>query len=246
MFWPDVVSLKQFYLTPCGGYAAQLMRSAIRRVWPNARGEAIGAVGYGVPYLIPYADEAATTLAVMPAGQGVMAWPATGANRAVLADETMLPLADASLDRLLLVHVLEHTEEPRALLDECWRVLSPGGRLLVLVPNRRGLWVRALDGPFAYGHGYSVAQLKSLLTEQRFTMTDQAYALYLPPTQRGWWLRAARFIEGLGTAIFLGARRRDSDGSGKAALCARHAQEHAPPPAARHASRRAYYCIQAG
>lgn len=106
------------------------------------------------------------------------------------------------MQRILLVHALEHTEAPRALLDECWRVLEPGGRLLVVVPNRKGLWVRSSVGPFGSGRGFSPWQLRSLLTEQRFTPADHAYALYIPPTQRSWWLRAARFIEGFGRQWF--------------------------------------------
>ncbi len=202
MFWPDVVGLKQFYASPCGTYAAQLIRLAIRRMWPEARGESLLGIGYAVPYLVPYLQEAERVLALMPASQGVLHWPATGPNRTLLADETLLPLRDGQLERVLLVHVLEHAEHPRALLDECWRVLAPGGKLLMVVPNRRGLWVRAADGPFAFGRGFSPWQLKSLLSEQRFTFTQGAYALYLPPSQRGWWLRAARLIEGIGRRWF--------------------------------------------
>lgn len=202
MFWPDVVGLKYFYASPAGGYAAQLIRLAVRRIWPSAAGEVMLGIGYAAPYLVPYLLEAGHLLAVMPASQGVVPWPATGANRTLLADETLLPLRDGALDRILLVHVLEHTEQPRALLDECWRVLAPGGKLLMVVPNRRGLWVRAAEGPFAFGRGFSPWQIKSLLSDQRFTFTQGAYALWLPPTQRPWVLKAARFIEGLGRQWF--------------------------------------------
>ncbi len=206
MFWPDVVGLKHFYASPAGGYAAQLIRLAVRRLWPVAKGEAMLGIGYAAPYLVPYLAEADHLLAVMPASQGVVPWPAPssggGANRTLLSDETMLPLRDGALDRILLVHVLEHTEQPRALLDECWRVLAPGGKILIIVPNRRGLWVRAAEGPFAFGRGFSPWQVKSLLSDQRFTFTQGAYALWLPPTQRPWVLKAARFIEGFGRQWF--------------------------------------------
>ncbi len=52
--------------------------------------------------------------------------------RAVLADlDEPLPFADASLDRVTSVNVAEHLADPRAHVADCYRVLRPGG-LLVL------------------------------------------------------------------------------------------------------------------
>jgi SAM-dependent methyltransferase len=53
----------------------------------------------------------------------------------VLADAgRSLPFADASVDRLFAVHVLEHLPDYLPLLDECHRVLRPDGVLHVLGP----------------------------------------------------------------------------------------------------------------
>jgi SAM-dependent methyltransferase len=49
-------------------------------------------------------------------------------------DGETLPFPDASFDTVLSVQVLEHTPEPRALMAEMCRVLSPGGTLVVCVP----------------------------------------------------------------------------------------------------------------
>ena len=52
--------------------------------------------------------------------------------RAVLADlDEPLPFADGSLDRVTSVNVAEHLADPRGHVAECYRVLRPGG-LLVL------------------------------------------------------------------------------------------------------------------
>src|SRR5579884_4130658 len=48
--------------------------------------------------------------------------------------ERDLPFPDGSLDLVLVVDVLEHVDDPRHLLAEAARVLSPGGRLLAFVP----------------------------------------------------------------------------------------------------------------
>lgn len=51
------------------------------------------------------------------------------------ADGYHLPFADESFALILLVAVLEHTSEPSRLLQEARRVLKPGGRVLIVVPN---------------------------------------------------------------------------------------------------------------
>jgi len=49
-----------------------------------------------------------------------------------------IPLADASMDRVLCIGVLHHLEDPQVGLKELWRVLKPGGML--------GLWVYGREG----------------------------------------------------------------------------------------------------
>jgi SAM-dependent methyltransferase len=52
--------------------------------------------------------------------------------RSVMADlDEPLPFADAALDRVVSVNVAEHLADPRAHVADCFRVLRPGG-LLVL------------------------------------------------------------------------------------------------------------------
>ena len=47
-----------------------------------------------------------------------------------------------SAECMLSVHGLEHVEARHDYLREIWRVLMPQGRVIVVVPNRRGAWVR--------------------------------------------------------------------------------------------------------
>ena len=53
----------------------------------------------------------------------------------------ILPYADGSMDICVLQHVLEHVGcgEGNQMLKDCWRVLKPGGSLLVFVPNMMAL-----------------------------------------------------------------------------------------------------------
>jgi 2-polyprenyl-3-methyl-5-hydroxy-6-metoxy-1,4-benzoquinol methylase len=50
-----------------------------------------------------------------------------------------LPYDDASFDVLSCLEGIEHLEDQFAFIRECWRVLRPGGRLLVSTPNILGL-----------------------------------------------------------------------------------------------------------
>jgi SAM-dependent methyltransferase len=54
----------------------------------------------------------------------------------VRGDLTALPFADAAFDLVVCKHVLEHLERPASAIQELARVLRPGGRLLILTPNR--------------------------------------------------------------------------------------------------------------
>jgi hypothetical protein len=97
----------------------------------------------------------------------------------------------------LLVHALEFTEESRELLREVWRVMSGSARLLILVPNRAGLWARTERSPFGQGRPFSPSQLGQLLRETQFTPTSYRCALYLPPTRSRLLLRLASPLERL-------------------------------------------------
>ena len=113
-----------------------------------------------------------------------MAWPESGGRQVALADDGVLPLPDGCIDRILIVHGLEFSEQRRPMLEEVWRVMRPDGRILVLVPNRHGLWARAEATPFGHGSPFSASQLARLLREHRFAPVASGAMLFLPPT--GW------------------------------------------------------------
>jgi SAM-dependent methyltransferase len=137
----------------------------------------------------------------MPAGQGVIKWPTARPALAALVEEYDLPLLDLSVDRVILVHALEMSDDAPSLLREIWRVLAPGGRLLLVIPNRRGLWARMDTTPFGYGRPYSRSQILHLLRETSFTPTSWGEALYMPPIPRGWLIRLAVAWERTGRTI---------------------------------------------
>src|SRR5579864_5657457 len=198
----DVVDLRDFYRSPLGQIARRMIRRAIQQVWPDLRGMRLLGIGYATPFLAAIGSETERTLAVMPASLGVLRWPAEGGNRVTLAEEGELPFADYSIDRVLLVHALETSEEVRAMLKEVWRVLAGGGRLLIVAPNRRGIWARLDRTPFGSGRPYTFSQLSQLLRDEQFTPIGADAALFIPPARHRMMLRSAAAWERIGKRWF--------------------------------------------
>jgi SAM-dependent methyltransferase len=197
----DVVDLRSFYAGPLGGVAQRLVMAAIRRRWTSLAGMGVLGLGYATPFLDELREEAGRTLAFMPARQGVVAWPPGLLSLASLVEPTDLPLRDGVLDRLLLVHALENSDDPAGLMNEIWRVLAPGGYLMIIVPNRRGPWARQDTTPFGQGRPYSRRQLTDLLRSALFTPTYWGDALHMPPSRLQFMLRSARAWERLGSTL---------------------------------------------
>ncbi|GAB4383840.1 class I SAM-dependent methyltransferase [Albidovulum sp.] len=195
----DVLDLRNFYYrTPLGRVAQKVIRDQLVAFWPPAKGQTVVGFGFAVPLLRPYLADARRVIGLMPGPQGVMPWPAGQDNVSVLCEDAQWPLETGMVDRLVLLHGLETSENPTALLEECWRVLGPGGRAMFIVPNRSGLWSRSDKTPFGYGRPYSMSQLDAQLRRHSFAAERQAAALYALPSQRRFWLRTAPIWERLG------------------------------------------------
>lgn len=204
--WIDIIDLREFYASPMGRAVRRLIGQRLRTLWPAQTaptpGQRMLGLGFVTPYLNLFEGEASHIVAAMPAGQGVMSWPDPSANRVALTDEQALPFPDRTFDRLVLVHCIEGCPELRAMMRECWRVLADGGRLIVVVANRRSLWSRVEASPFAQGRPYSMSQIARLLRENMFVPLQTATALFIPPL--GWRMfgRFAYSLERLGAKWF--------------------------------------------
>jgi SAM-dependent methyltransferase len=198
----DVSDLKGFYDLQLGQVARQLIRKRIHQLWPSVRGQVVLGLGYATPYLRPLQAEAQRVMAMMPAQQGVLAWPQESGSLTALVEETDLPLPDASVDRVILVHMLETSEARRRLLRQIWRVLSGEGRLIVIAPNRASLWAQFETTPFGHGTPFSRAQLHRLLTDSMFTPVNYANCLYFPPFGARQLLRDGLRWEAIGSRLW--------------------------------------------
>ena len=196
-----VTDLRDFYARPLGQLVRRLLLARIRARWRHLEGETLIGLGFPSPYLGAFRSEAQRIGSFMPAGQGALVWPNSGPRLSVLVDEEQLPLADSSVNRLLAVHCLEVAERTRPLLREMWRVLAPEGRLLMVVPNRSGVWARLDTTPFGQGRPYSRGQLQRLLGEALFTPLDWTNALHVPPIEWQMVLKSATAFERVGSRL---------------------------------------------
>lgn len=200
--------LRNFYYRNTLGRSAQAsLRKRIADIWPHAKGQTVLGFGFAVPVLRPYLKEARRVIAMMPAQQGVSAWPTNASNICFLGHESFWPIDTGQVDRLILLHALELSDRPDVLLEEAQRVLGPGGRALIIVPNRAGLWARSENTPFGSGRPYSISQIEARLSPHGFLVEQYASALYHMPTRRRLWLRAAPVFEHIGhklSPIFAG------------------------------------------
>ncbi len=191
----SIYDLKDFYNDDPGAVVQGILRNHISKWWPDVTGQRVVGIGFASPYLDMFLPTAERCFAVMPAGQGIHPWPEQGKNLTVLAEESELPLETNSVDRILLIHSLEFAELMRSNLQEIWRVLKSNGRLLVVAPNRMGLWARADWSPFGQGTPYSLDQLRWFLRDNLFVYERHRQALFMPPLKAQLAYRSAATLE---------------------------------------------------
>jgi SAM-dependent methyltransferase len=199
----DVVDLRDFYTAPVGQMVARHLSPVIRSLVRTDAGSRVLGFGFPTPYL-GVIDAAERVLAFMPAGQGVIDWPSGSASgsAAALVDEDSLPLPDSSIDLVILVHGLEMSDRPNALMAELRRVLASGGRLIVVVPNRQGPWASTDLSPFGFGRPYSRGQLRQLFAEVGFEAETWTTGLHMAPASWRPLLGAARAFDRIGRLVW--------------------------------------------
>lgn len=197
----DVVELREFYASGLGQSAQErIARVLMPRIRPHA-GQMVLGLGFAHPYLEGVADPGVVSLSFMLARQGVIHWPTNEAVRAALVDECDLPLLESVADHVVVVHGLELSDDPLAMLQEIWRVMAPQGKLTLVIPNRRGLWSASDASPFGHGQPFSRSQITNLLKEARFSVTWSKEALVMPPFSAPALLKMAGVLEGVGTRV---------------------------------------------
>ena len=149
--------------------------------WANSQ----GADTYGVDISAPIVAQARKAFDVAPGGEPRL--------HDAVGDVRDLPFPDASFDAIYSMGTIEHFEETERAVGEIARVLKPGGRAIIGVPNRhdpflRPLLVTILQAVGLYGYGYeksySRRALKRMLEDAGLNVVAETAILFIPG-----WLR---------------------------------------------------------
>ena len=144
-----------------------------------------GAHAYGIDISAPTVTQA---YAAFDTGPG-----AGNRLRGVVGDVRSLPFRGASFDAIYSMGTIEHFDETERAVEEMARVLTPGGRAIVGVPNRydpflRPLLATLLQALGLYGYGYeksySRRALGQMLRNAGLDVVAETAILFLPG-----WLR---------------------------------------------------------
>ena len=92
------------------------------------------------------------------------------------ADVRRLPFADSVFDVVTAMDIIEHIDDDKAAASEIFRVLKPGGRLLVSVPAFQSLWSEH-DEALHHYRRYTSPRLKDLFQRVGLSVDKISYTV---------------------------------------------------------------------
>lgn len=199
-----VLTLEKFYASRLGLAAQDMVMRRLTSLWPDLSGRDVLGFGFCTPYLGYYLKSANRVVLAMPGGQGAVAQEGPRGIIACLTEENDLPFSDGRFDNVLCVHAAEEAPDLPVLLRELWRVTKPEGRIVVIAPNRSGMWARSDVSPFGAGRPFSRTQLRAALNDAGFVPTVWSGALYVPPIRRLVKPAITRGCESFGETVWAG------------------------------------------
>ncbi len=122
-----------------------------------------------------------------------------------LADFNHLPLANESIDAVILHHALDYTQSPHQLLREAARVLIPRGHLVIIGFNPWSLWglgsrlARVFSAQARWRYQYlRLGRLLDWLNLLNFEAVEISQGFYRPPLPQPNAIRHLQWLESWG------------------------------------------------
>lgn len=201
--YKNISKLQEFYSTTRGKVVARTIRKKISKMWSSAAGDRVVGFGYASPYISSFINQGAENSVSLIPSEYVEDTSVINTNTpTVICSDNVWPIESNSVNRVVIVHSLYSERLLSAVLDEAWRVLTSEGRLLIIVPNRAGVWSRIDNNPFGDGSPYSMSQIRSILGEHNFNPERAERALFFPPAESRFILAASPIWEKLGDNMF--------------------------------------------
>lgn len=203
--YKDVSKLQEFYSTVRGKVVARTIRKKISKMWKSAEGDRVVGFGFASPYISSFINQGAENyISLIPReylGDDNVNNTINNIPIAVCTDNVW-PIESNSVNRVVIVHSLYSERLLSEVLDEAWRVLVAEGRLMIIVPNRSGVWARIDNNPFGDGSPYSMSQIRDILSENNFNPEREERALFFPPAESRFILATTPVWENLGYNLY--------------------------------------------
>lgn len=114
-----------------------------------------------------------------------------------------LPIESNSVNLVVLSHALGFTDDPETLLEEVYRILKPGGQLILFGFNRWSWWsvvrhTRKKQGYPWMGKFYSISRAKQWLSGIGYGIISNKSFCFIPPIKKRPQLKVINLLEVLG------------------------------------------------
>jgi SAM-dependent methyltransferase len=213
---PPLARLHDWYSSPLGREVARLESGIVQRLLSNTFGYYLVQLGGTESFRDALTSSRIRHRISVPCG-----WSSGVEGTRIIAHAAQLPLANDSIDAILLPHILDFTEDPHDVLGEVERVLIPEGRAVIVGFNAWSVWgLRRLfrssrDQMPWCGRFHSSSQVEAWLVALGFAVETREYILFCPPLRgmQGRWCGSLdslgqRFWPGLGGVYVIRAVKR--------------------------------------
>ena len=211
----NINNLEIFYASRLGRHCRRLINYQLNSFVSDVKGMNVLGIGYTFPFMNKLRSENNGFYVFSTNNYGNDNLTSTKNLFSCIIEENTIPIPDLYFDRIIISHTLEFLANIENFLQEVWRILNGEGRIIILVPNRLGLWARDENNPFGYGQPFSKSQIINLLKKNKFQITKIKYSLYIPPNYINLILKYSnnidiffsKFVFGFGGILIVEAKK---------------------------------------
>jgi len=201
MFY-NVDELTKFYKTFLGKVSVRIIEEKLKDIFQFSSNLKILGIGYPVPWLENLSNSAIDLFLAIPSQFSDYKWSRYQLNQTFVFEDIAIPIPDFYFERVFICHSIENSNEVEKLFKETWRVLDGQGKLILILPNRLGLWSRNENNPFGQGVPFTSFQISKLLNQYGFTNIKIYFSLFFPPSKNKIILNNADKFEYIFSKIF--------------------------------------------
>jgi len=197
--YQDINKLEKFYQSELGKAVQDRIYSKLKEYIYLHDGEKLGSFGFGELYLSLLPKKKVSIFNFFSQQVGIKKNITNEKLLNVLLDEEQLPIEDLFLNHIICIHYLEHSENLKKILRELWRVLSPEGKIYIILPNKKSSWSFVSQSPFSSGFGFSKNQINQVLEDNFFEIQSIDRLVYFPSWNSRLLLNNRFFLEKIGS-----------------------------------------------